>query len=228
MRKVTPRALRVAIADPDAGARSRLLDLVSRIGNPPVRVVFACENATELLDRAIDLSLDAVFADITMPGGWSLPETEIWGHVGPDFVFMTSHGEDAARAFELEAIDCLTRPILEGRLKKTLERLWRRRRGAGTLGRTEPPDAATLTARQQEIVGLLDENLTNKQIARVLGLSHFTVRNHFMELFRLFGVSRRGDLVKAAAVVGLSARGRRSLSAPDPAGLADFSLSRSA
>lgn len=217
MDKVTPGMLRIAIADPDAGARSRLREMIARIDGPPARVILECDSVQTLLDQAAELPLDAVFADINMPGGWSLPETEIWGAFRPDFVFMTSHGENAARAFELEAIDCLTRPVLEGRLVKTLERLWRRRRSSGTLGGAEgPTNSGALTGRQQEILLLLGETLTNKEMARILGLSHFTVRNHVMELFRLFGVSRRGDLVKAAEVLGFNAGYRRLASSTAP------------
>lgn len=203
-----PGMLRLAIVDPDAGARSRLREMMARISGSRAGVILECDSVQALLDQAADLPLDAVFADIIMPGGWSLPETDVWGAFRPDFVFMTSHGEHAARAFELEAIDCLTRPVLEGRLAMTLERLWRRRRTSGTLGGSEGPlNAGVLTGRQQEILRLLGETLTNKEIARILGLSHFTVRNRVMDLFRLFGVSRRADLVKAAEILGFTVEG---------------------
>lgn len=209
MDRTMPGALRVGIADPDAGTRARLRDLLGRSRWPPAQVVLECESAAALLERAVDLPLDAIFADIVMPGDWRLAGPERWGVLRPDLVFMTSQNDHAMRAFELEAIDCLTRPIPEGRLIKTLQRLWRRRRSAGAFGGSQPSDGPiALTTRQQQILTLLSEHLTNKQIARILGLSHFTVRNHVVELFRLFGVSRRGDLVKAAEPLTLDAAGR--------------------
>lgn len=215
MIKVTPDALRVAIADADGDACSRLLRLIDRIDSPPIHVVLECESAWPLLDQGADMSLDAVFADTMTPGGWSLPEAPVWGRLRPDFVFLTSKGEHAARAFELEAMDCLMRPIAEERLAKTLERLWRRRRSAGSLGPTDRLEGSgSLSARQSEILDLLDKNLTNKEIARILGLSHFTVRNHVVELFRLFGVSRRGDLARAAAALGLGVGGEARRRSP--------------
>jgi len=45
--------------------------------------------------------------------------------------------------------------------------------------------------------------VSNKEIARALGLSHFTVRNHISLLFRWFEVSRRVDLATVARKQGL-------------------------
>lgn len=48
-----------------------------------------------------------------------------------------------------------------------------------------------LTGRQRQIVDLLKRGQSNKQIARTLGLSHFTVRNHVSKLLQLHGVQSR-------------------------------------
>lgn len=48
-----------------------------------------------------------------------------------------------------------------------------------------------LTGRQREIVALLAEGLSNKKIARRLGLSHFTVRNHVSQVLRAFNLATR-------------------------------------
>lgn len=54
-------------------------------------------------------------------------------------------------------------------------------------GRTPP----ALTERQREVLTLLSQGLSNKQIARRLALSHFTVRNHVSQILRLFNFSTR-------------------------------------
>lgn len=51
-----------------------------------------------------------------------------------------------------------------------------------------------LTARQREILALLLQDKSNKEIARSLNISPLTVRNHISVLFRQFGVKRRKDL----------------------------------
>ena len=51
-----------------------------------------------------------------------------------------------------------------------------------------------LTCRQREILHYLAQGASNKAIARALGLSHFTVRNHVSKLLQLLNVSSRRDL----------------------------------
>lgn len=61
-----------------------------------------------------------------------------------------------------------------------------------------------LTARQREILALLLQDKSNKEIARSLNISPLTVRNHISVLFRQFGVKRRKDL--ASLITGAEGR----------------------
>jgi DNA-binding NarL/FixJ family response regulator len=60
-----------------------------------------------------------------------------------------------------------------------------------------------LTARQLEIVSLLCEGLSNKQIARRLQISHGTVKVHVANIFRTLGVSTRLQAVVAVQNINL-------------------------
>ena len=64
-----------------------------------------------------------------------------------------------------------------------------------------------LTARQSDILGLLTEGLSNKEIGRKLSLSHFTVRNHIAQVMRLLNASTCQEVVAkiAGAALGASA-----------------------
>lgn len=55
-----------------------------------------------------------------------------------------------------------------------------------------------LTARQQQILDLLQNGQSNKQIARKLGLSHFTVRNHVSKLLQMHNVHSRHHIAVGA------------------------------
>ncbi len=57
-----------------------------------------------------------------------------------------------------------------------------------------------LTDRQRDILDLLATGLSNKEIGRKLGLSHFTVRNHISQIMRLMGVSTRQEIMASMAV----------------------------
>lgn len=57
--------------------------------------------------------------------------------------------------------------------------------------RTKIRDVPQLTNRQQAILTLLLQNLSNKEIARSLSISHFTVRNHVSQLLRVLNLPSR-------------------------------------
>ena len=197
MHQTTGSQLRVAIVDDEPIARSRLRRLLGRIEAPGSTIVLECDSAEAFLAQGTGMQLDAVFIDIEMPGRSGLVALEEWRGARPRFVFVTAHHEHALKAFDLEATDYLTKPIAEARLHKSLVRLWRHCR----LDFPPSPlaeDGGLLSDRQEQILSLIAEGLANKEVARRLGLSHFTVRNHLSALFRLFGVRRRRDLAAAA------------------------------
>lgn len=69
---------------------------------------------------------------------------------------------------------------------------------------TEHATAETrLTPRQREILQLLCEGRTNKEIANQLGMSDNTVRSHLMQMFRALGVRTRTEAAVAARRLGL-------------------------
>lgn len=71
----------------------------------------------------------------------------------------------------------------EVRLPADLEALARRP--------ASPRGLPRLTERQATILPLLMTNLSNKEIGRRLGISHFTVRNHVSQILRALGVPSR-------------------------------------
>ena len=198
MHETRTGALRVAIVDDEPIARSRLRRILGQINTPPSTIEQEYGTADAILSQASGLSLDVVFIDIEMPGRSGLAALEHWRGPRPGFVFVTAHHQHALKAFDLQATDYLTKPVSEMRLQQTMTLLWGRRRGVQGAGLP----AAALTDRQVQIVAHLEQGLANKDIARVLGLSHFTVRNHLMALYRIYRVSRRDDLVLAVRQEG--------------------------
>jgi two-component system LytT family response regulator len=92
-----------------------------------VEVIATASNGREAI-RAIKTNKpDLVFLDIQMPGfdGFSV----IQGLMDVDpplFVFVTAYSEHALRAFEVQAVDYLEKPVLEDRLATTMERVRQR------------------------------------------------------------------------------------------------------
>ncbi len=76
-----------------------------------------------------------------------------------------------------------------------------------------PATAPLFTPRQEEVLQLLLDGYTNKEIGRLLYLSEETVKNHVSSILRGFGVTTRTQAVLAANRHGY-ARSRRPLTAP--------------
>jgi DNA-binding NarL/FixJ family response regulator len=84
-------------------------------------------------------------------------------------------------------------------------------RRVGTLAREQrsaPTCTLSLTARESEIAGLIDQGLSNKEIAQRLCIELPTVKNHVHNLLEKLGVRRRGEA--AAAWRGQRARNTRA------------------
>jgi two-component system LytT family response regulator len=92
-----------------------------------VEVIATANNGREAIRAIKTHKPDLVFLDIQMPGfdGFSV----IQGLMDVDpplFVFVTAYSEHALRAFEVQAVDYLEKPVLEDRLATTMERVRQR------------------------------------------------------------------------------------------------------
>lgn len=67
-----------------------------------------------------------------------------------------------------------------------------------------PPDVSPLTPRQREVLALLGQGKSNKEIARILDLSEGTVKLHVTAILKALNVSNRTGAVVAASRLGLT------------------------
>ena len=108
------------IIDDERLARNELKKLLLEF--PEVEVIGEAANATEGIEKIEDLSPDLVFLDIQMPGktGFDmLLELEKAPHV----IFTTAYDEFALKAFEVNALDYLMKPVEPKRLADALHKL---------------------------------------------------------------------------------------------------------
>jgi two-component system response regulator AlgR len=130
--------LRVLIVDDEELARMRLRGLVNDNPQPRAEVIGDAANATQALVYMAERGCDVVLLDIQMPGrdGMEFAAQLRAMPQPPAVVFVTAHAEHALRAFELEALDYLTKPVKRERLQAALQRVAQR------LNRPPPPPSA--------------------------------------------------------------------------------------
>ena len=121
----TETGIRVVIADDEPLARQLLTRLVD--AQPDLRTVGVAETGESARQLIRKTRPDLVFLDIKMPGldGFGVIET-IGVERMPVVVFMTAYEEHALRAFRVNAIDYLLKPIDADELRDALERARRR------------------------------------------------------------------------------------------------------
>ena len=114
--------LRVLIADDEPLARERLRFLLSR--DEEIEIAGECRSGREVVSAIQEGAVDALFLDIQMPtsGGFDVIE-QIGVSRMPVTVFVTAHNHYALKAFEVHALDYLTKPIEPERLHATLQRV---------------------------------------------------------------------------------------------------------
>ena len=119
--------LRVLLVDDESLARSRLTTLLGDCVAPGAVVGSEAADAKQAINALKLGTFDVVLLDIRMPGidGITLAQTIAAMPQPPAVVFVTAHSEHAVKAFELEAIDYLTKPVRLERLQQTLQKVER-------------------------------------------------------------------------------------------------------
>ena len=112
----------ILIIDDEQPARDRLRRLVEAM--PLYTVVGEATNGAQALERIRELSPDVLLLDISMPGmdGMSLARVLQQGGASPAVVFCTAYQDQALRAFEVEAVDYVVKPVRAERLEKALDK----------------------------------------------------------------------------------------------------------
>jgi len=135
-------SLEVLIVDDEALARARLRTLLAGCTTPAATTAGEAGTAAQAMELLLRQRFDAVLLDIHMPGadGLNLAQAMRQLPEPPAVVFVTAHVEHAVAAFELEAVDYLTKPVRLERLQAALQKVERLMQ-AGRLGpATATPD----------------------------------------------------------------------------------------
>jgi DNA-binding NarL/FixJ family response regulator len=191
--------MRVLIADDHGIVRSGLRLLLER--QPDIEVVAEAADGAEARELAIRERPDLAILDVKMPKLTGLQATREIKAQAPEVavLILSMHDEEryVAEALKAGASGYVVKTQADTDLVAAIR----------AVERGEPfpaPEAlGTLTPREEEIVKLVAEAHTSKEIAAILHLSEKTVENHRANAMRKLGMRDRVELVRYAIRRGL-------------------------
>jgi DNA-binding CsgD family transcriptional regulator len=162
-----PQHLRVAVLASNGAAQDRLATLVAECGH---QLVEAAASPDAVLT---DGAADSVFPASTVAVGT----------VGEEFAGWLPPDAGAAQ------VDAALRAVAAGLTVRATPPPTR------NFGELPEEPSVLLTPREIEVLGALGNGMTNKAVARLLGISPHTVKFHIESLFRKLGVASRAEAV---------------------------------
>ncbi|MGE5273704.1 MAG: response regulator [Verrucomicrobiota bacterium] len=207
---------RTLVVDDHPLTRAALVGLLEQHDFP---VVGEAADGDEAVERAREVQPDLVLLDLTMPGVGGLEALPRVRAAAPacEVVVLTASGteENLLAAIRAGAAGYLLKTEPPERIAEMLEgvahgeaalsgeiarRLVDRVREGGRLDSGVPDSiAGELSAREVEVLLLLDEHLGTDEIARRLYISEHTVRSHVKSVLRKLGVSSRREALETLA-----------------------------
>jgi DNA-binding NarL/FixJ family response regulator len=210
---VVPLKTRILLADDHTIVRQGLRFILDT--EPDLEVVAEVSNGNEAVSRALQDDIDLAILDIAMPTMTGLQAARELSRRRPDLkMLILSMHDDEGYLFEalkagtagyvlksvadrdlVEACRAAMRgePFLYAGAERALVRDYVQRARAGEDVVEEP-----LTPREQQIVKLIAESNTNRQIAEVLTISEKTVETHRANILEKLGMRDRVELTRYA------------------------------
>jgi DNA-binding NarL/FixJ family response regulator len=209
-------AERILIVDDHPLTRDALAALLEQHG---FAVVGQAEDGEQAIERARELDPDLVLLDLSMPGLDGLEALPRLRAAAPrcEVVVLTASGTEenllgairgGAAGYLLkseppERIVDFLRGVAQGEAalsgavaRRLLEQL---RNGGGRGSGVPDAIAKALSAREVEVLLLLDEHLATDEIAQRLYISEHTVRSHVKSVLRKLGASSRREALAVLA-----------------------------
>ena len=141
--------MQLLVVDDESLARMRLRALVGECSAPAGVVAAEAANAAQAMGLLHRTRFDAVLLDVHMPGADGLALAQALREIpeAPAVVFVTAYAEHAVAAFELEAVDYLTKPVRLERLQAALQKVERVLHARKAASPPPPPEVLLIQDR---------------------------------------------------------------------------------
>ena len=195
--------IRILIADDHAVVRMGLSALFS--AKKDLEVVGQAKNGEAAVRETLRLRPDVVIMDLMMPKKDGIEATREIRQKSPEarIVVLTSYAtsDGIVQALEAGAAGAVMKSAENAELITAIRKVAGGERYVSSeikdLLDSDPP-ISSLTGRQSEVLQSLSLGLTNKDIARLLGISERMVEEHIESLFQKIGAANRAEAVAIA------------------------------
>lgn len=195
-------SIRIALVDDDAQFLMSFADRLSRRG---IEVLTFPAAPTLLKEVEHGLVIECVVADVRMPdmSGLDLQQRLSTLKVPIPLIVVTGYGDVdlAVSAMKAGALDFLGKPVDEDRLFAGIQNaaaVFRQQKAEQAQIEQLGARIAELSARQRQVLDLVVDGLTSKQIAAQLDISPRTVENYRAFVMEHIGVGNIAQLVRSA------------------------------
>ena len=202
----TPEAI-VYIVDDDPLIRESLSRMFASRGVD----VAAFVGAQQFLEHDLKDRPGCLVLDYQMPetNGLELQAELNARHIDVPIIFLTAHGDipTSVKAVRSGAVDFLTKPVDQEQLLQTVRKAieWHARHRAETRELREFRSLVdSLSPREHQVMVLAVEGLLNKQIARRLGITERTVKEHRGRVMKRTGVKSIAQLARMCEKLRIS------------------------
>jgi len=188
--------MKVAFIDDEKAMHFIMTRMLSKIDE--VEIVGSFQETETAFSFLTSNRVDLVFVDIHMPRENGLDFARRLRESGwqKKIVFVTSQKEYALSAFDVYAYDYIVKPISQERLRTTVQRALYENRDVRP--RKMSPLTEPLTKREMEVLRLMSNGMSNREIAVAFKLTEGTVKNHTVNIFGKLQVKNRVQAVEAA------------------------------
>jgi two-component system NarL family response regulator len=203
-------SIRVLIADDHLIFRLGLKSLLNN--EPGILVAGEATSGTQTIKKFRELQPDVVVLDLRMPDGGGMHALAGIRQAYRDakVLVLSSYAneEEVYQAMQAGASGYVLKDVGRDELVGAIRHIYAGKEWIQSCIQpilAERGDQHQLTPRELEVLKLLVRGLTNREIAKVLGNSENTVRNHTIHIFSKLYVSDRAEAVSAALQRGIVA-----------------------